>query len=735
MEEQNRQPNAANTAPDSQQNLKPDQNGGNSLKDFLKTPWYGLRPDLILHPGPIEHDGQRSWVLEDPVRGNNFRLGFVEGELIYRLSVEPDLDKAAANLYTTTGLRPTPQEILSFIGMLQRESLARIPPDEAVRRESAGEGTAPPFLRKILQGTIFFQVPLIRPDRFLAKTLPWVKPLWSPAARWFYLICGILGLALTLPEIELYLGTINYLFTPQGAFAFILCLVTLKIGHEFAHAYTAKAMGLHVPSMGIFFIVLWPLLYTDTTDAWKIPDRRRRMWISAAGVLFELVVAGLALLYWALLPDGILKSLMFFLSGTSLVSSVFINLNPFMRYDGYYLLMDAWGIDNLRPRAFAMLRHWTRQRLLGWKEPAPEIHPNRNWMIFYGFLALLYRLFIGLAIAIAVYYLFFPALGLLILGVEIWIFFIRPLYFEIKSVVRERKKIGSRKRAAITGGVLLTLILLLLIPLPRYTHLPSLLLYEGANRLDAPSAGRIVMSLPEPGKSVRKGDLIIRIQSGTLRHEVEGARFDLASVRATLQSLGGGGEQGAYRNWLLEEENRLMAVLEKLTQAQSLLEIRSPADGRITDVNPDLYKNAYVNRETYLFTVADPEVREVRAYVHERLVQGVSAAVGESAKIRFGASKAPAITGRLREKSLFPVYYLPNESLLDAAGGSMISVSDTRGLRPKDAYFTFLFEVDRSPKWLPHGMPGWIWLPRESRPILTGAIETIWKHLTERGLF
>ena len=339
-----------------------EQSGGKQpLDSLLEHRWMGLRSDLVLYPGPLDFDGQRSWVLEDPVRGNNFRLGHAEGELLYRLTTEPDLESAVRKLYNTTPLRPTIQEIVAFITMLQREHLAVLPADRVVAQE-VGSKPSPNGrpLHQILQGQIFFRIPLLRPDAFLRRTLPLVSLLWTAPLKWAYLICGIVGLGLTLQEIEQYLGTASYLFTPLGSFAFILCLCLLKIGHEFAHAYTAKSLGLHVRSMGLFFIVIWPLLYTDTTDAWKVPDRRRRMRVSAAGVVFETVVGGIALLVWAVLPDGILRSLLFFLSGTSLLSTVLINLNPFMRYDGYYLLMDYWGVDNLRPRAFAMFRHFLR---------------------------------------------------------------------------------------------------------------------------------------------------------------------------------------------------------------------------------------------------------------------------------------------------------------------------------------------------------------------------------------
>jgi len=707
------------------------------LKDALKTPWRGLRADLILHPGPLDHDGHRSWVLEDPVRGNNYRLGYAEGELIYRLTVEPDLDKAAANLYATTPLRPPVEEILSFITMLQNESLAKLPEEETVRRESAaGAGRKPPFFQRLLQGAIFFRIPIVRPDRFLSRTLPYVSALWSPAARWGYLLIGLFGLILTLPELELYLSTVSYLFTPQGAAAFALCLALLKIGHEFAHGYAGKAMGLHIRSMGIFFIVFWPLLYTDTTDAWKIPDRRRRMWISGAGVLFELTVAGMALFLWALLPDGILRSLMFFLSGTSLLSSVLINLNPFMRYDGYYILMDWWGIDNLRPRAFAMLRYAVRRKLLGWTGPVPEVHPNRRSLVFYAVCALIYRLFVGIAIALAVYYLFFPALGLLVLLVEIWIFFVRPGIGEVMAVVRKRHLIGSKWRVAATClgfGVLLALVFA---PLPRFQHLPALLLYRNATAVTAPADGRIAAAMPTEGRTVDAGERIIRIESDRLQHEADNLRFDLASLQARLRSVGGGGEQGAYRNWLQAELSRVTAAREKLDEAIAMLEIPAPLSGRVSDVNPDLYKGAFVRRGTYLFSIGNPRRRELKAYAHEGQVGHLKKVADETVRVRLPDPGAPAIHAELREQSRFPVYQLPNESLLDVAGGPIVSGEDGSGRRPRDAYFAFTFEITRKlPDWLPHGMPCWIWLRGDSVSLAGSFLGSLWQNLTERGVF
>lgn len=702
-----------------------------SILDMLDIPWAGMRHDLRIYPGPLDNDGQRSWVLEDPVRGLNFRLGYAEGEMFYRLTTEPDPDTALTRVYETTALRPSPEEAAAFIKMLQRERLANLPADTIIGAEKeAAESHTPSFFRKILQGIIFFRIPIFRPDQFLSKTFPVVSVLWSPVFRWIYLACGILGLIFTLQNLEIYVSTVNYLFTPLGSIIFLVCLTLLKIGHEFAHAYTAKSMGLHVRSMGIFFIVFWPLLYTDTTDAWKLPDRRRRLQIAAAGVLFELVIAGIALLLWSQLPNGILRSLMFFLSGASVVSTIFVNLNPFMRFDGYYILMDLWGVDNLRPRAFAMLRWKVRRWLLDWKGPIPEIHPNRNALIVYGSLALLYRLFIGFSIALAIYYLFFPVLGLILFVIQLWIFILVPLKYEVLSVLKLRQFIGSKRRVAVTVASIIIIFLLFIVPTPRIERLPCLSLYKSTMRMDAPESGRLASPLPEIGKEVLPNELLTRLESDHLLHEAQKIQFDLKMTKSYINTLGAGGEQGAYRNWLLAEEERLLAAYEKVEQAIAQLEIRAPIAGKIVDVNDKLHEEAFVARGIYLFTISDPTHQEVKAFAHEKLVKKIDQI--QTAKVKIPGNES--FYAEFKEKSNFPIRFLPNESLYEFAGGPIVSIHDALGYRPRDSYYTYTFDVKTPPEKNPHGTPSWIWVRGDNQSLLIEAINRVLKSLTERGI-
>lgn len=712
-----------------------------SLQDLLKIPWMGVRPDLILHAGPLDSNGERTWILEDPVRGNNYRLGYAEGELFFRLTTEPTLDEAVKRLFATTTLRPTPQEILNFVSMLQKEHLAILPPETVIQQESKKTSVdSSSIFQKILHGSIYFKIPLIKPDRFLTKTLPYVSWLWSPFFQMLYLCCGGIGLIRTIQEIERYTATVSYLFTPQGVYSFVACLILLKIGHEFAHAYTAKFLGLHVRSMGVFFIALMPLLYTDTTDVWKVPNRRQRRWVSIAGIMFELTIAGIALLLWSVFPDGILKSIMFFLSSTSLVSSIFINLNPFMRFDGYYYLMDAWGIDNLRPRAMALLRHGVRRLLLDWKGPIPEHHPRHRSLIFYGICALIYRIFIGFSIAVAVYYLYYPIVGIIVVLIAIWMFILQPLWYEISSVIKERKYIGSRTRLLISSCCLGCLILFIILPLPRYERLPCLLIHKNTSKMVAPASGFLMTELPMLHSSVAEGDILAKIVDESLTYEAENIKFDLAGVQSRINYLGSGGEQGAYRMWLMAEQERLQAALEKVNLAISQLEVRSPVNGKIVDINEELYKGASVYKGMYLFTIANPEEYEIKAYVHERLIKKIDSFEINQANVHFPGFNFQKLKAYFKEKSVFPVRYFPNDSLFDFAGGPILSVDEPSGRKdnlriPRDTYYTYTFEVVPDHPQIPHGLPAWIWVKSQYQSFGKQAISKIWQKIMERGFF
>ncbi|MDQ7016694.1 MAG: biotin/lipoyl-binding protein [Gammaproteobacteria bacterium] len=677
-----------------------------SLQEQLKMPWLGLRSDLKIYPAPL-NQGARSWVVEDPVSGQHYQLGVEEGEFFLHLSREPNLDAALLAFIKNTSFRPSLVDILAFIERLQQEGLALLPLEDQLSRATETSSAAGSFAQRLLHGYVYFRIPLLRPDRFLSRTYSSVAWLWSAGMRAFYLLAGLLGLLLSFQQYEYYADSSSFLFTPNGLLGFALSLVVLKIGHEFCHAYATKSLGLQVRSMGVALILLWPVLYTDTSDAWKLSSLRQRLKISSAGVLFELVVAGIALLLWAVLPDGLWRSLMFFLSSTSLASSLLINLNPFMRFDGYYLLMDWWGVDNLQPRAFALLRHRVRCWLVDWQGAVPEQHPQQRRLVIYAALTLVYRLVLALTIALLVYHMTFPALGLLLLVVELWIFILRPLWSEVRDLYQQRALWGEPYYLWRSGILLGVLLLMFALPLPSMERLPALVLYENSQRLHAPAAGKLVVWRVRLGQRVQRGDLLAQLQDERLQKQRVTNQFDLKMVELRLSQSSNGGEQGGYRHWLLAEKARLLAALATLRSAEQLLQVRSGREGWVVALNERLRAGVFVAKKSHLLTVASDQEVTVTAYMTEALRSQMPPLA--ELRSRLLLPELGWFDLRATALSPLPVRRLPNQSLYDFAGGPLVALRQGGKVEPKEAQFALQLKLESRPLNLSHGERAWVW--------------------------
>ena len=182
---------------------------------------------------------------------------------------------------------------------------------------------------------------------------------------------GVVGLFLVGRQWDAFVSTFLHFFNWRGAVMYgaVLCLV--KVVHELGHAYTATRFGCRVPTIGVAFMVMVPVLYSDVSDSYRLSSKRKRVAIAAAGVVAELGLAAVATVLWAFLPDGPLRSMAFVVATSSWIMSLTVNLNPLMRFDGYYLLADGLGLPNLQDRACAFGQWKLRQLLFGAGSPQP----------------------------------------------------------------------------------------------------------------------------------------------------------------------------------------------------------------------------------------------------------------------------------------------------------------------------------------------------------------------------
>ena len=183
--------------------------------------------------------------------------------------------------------------------------------------------------------------------------------------------------------------------------------------HELGHAFTATRYGSKVASMGVALMVMLPVLYSDTTDAWRLNSRRQRIHIGAAGMIVELYLAIIFTFLWSFLPDGVMRSAAFIIATTSWIMSLAINLNILMRFDGYYILSDLLAVENLQDRSFALGKWRLRELLFDMGMPAPgNFTPLlRRKLIIYAWSVWIYRFFLFLGIALLVLSFLFQVTG------------------------------------------------------------------------------------------------------------------------------------------------------------------------------------------------------------------------------------------------------------------------------------------------------------------------------------
>jgi putative peptide zinc metalloprotease protein len=598
-------------------------------------------------PGPADPDGSPTWILHDPARSRFEKAHWEQIEVLRRLATEPSAAAVVERLRRETTIRATVQEIESFCrGLIQRgltvESSVS-PAAELARRRRLQH---PPWWQWLAHRYLFFRVPLLRPDSFLERTYPSLRWLCSAPLLSLYVLAGLLGLYLLLQRPEEYLSTFAAFLSWQGLLAYAVALSLVRLVHEFAHAYAAKAAGSRVPEMGVAFMVLWPIPYTDVTDTWRLASRRQRLRISLAGVFGELIIAGLALLVWGASPPGPLRGIAFVISSVSLLSSLVVNLNPAMRFDGYYVLSDLLGEDNLQARAFAVTRWAYRRLLLGLADPPPDppaTRRRRMVLIAYSIYAWVYRFFLYLGIALLVYSRFTKLLGIALFVMEISFFILRPVVREVRSLWQLRHRIGWNPRSIGTALVLVLLLLWLALPLPRRLTAPAVLQPAREQALVVPAGGRLShLHAGLPGR-VEAGTLLLRVESRELRQRLRLLRLEVDRLKVLRRQAARPGRDEHLAR-LGRRLARARAALLQARAEEEQLSLRADFSGEVVRVSETLRRGAIVAADAEVARLADVDHLQIVALIGED--SGTACRPGATVRF-YPHSGGPPATGQV----------------------------------------------------------------------------------------
>ena len=657
-----------------------------------------LREELDLLPGPTQPDGQPSWTLHDPVRNQFFRIDWPTLEVLQRWDMdEPEQIALDINAHTTLAM--TADDVMAVAQFLVQHQLVQAIAEGASRKmtEQLQRMQGSP-MKWLLHHYLFFRIPLLKPDAWLTR--------WLPVAQWFgsrtfgalTLAALLLGLTQVARRWDVFSASLVDTFNLEGLLAYGVALFFVKLLHELGHAFTAKHYGCRVPAMGVAFLVMWPVAYTDTNETWRLTNRFQRLRVASAGILTELVIAVWATLAWGLLPEGSLQSAAFVLATTSWVATLAINASPFMRFDGYFILMDALDMPNLHGRSFALARWKLREWLFGLGEAPPEhFSPGtERALIAFAWGVWIYRLVLFLGIAVLVYHFFIKLVGIFLFLVEIVWFVAKPLWAEI-SVWRQlwpriTRQAKSRKTAI---GVAMACVLLVM-PWPGRIGASAVLRPQASWPVFAP-AGALVQTLPfKQGDLVTKGSplVVLYVPDLVSREKTLQARLGQQRWQAEAATF----DEDMRKRWKVAEQSlyTTQAEMQGVQAEQYQFAPVAPYDGRFYLADPDLTVGQWVGKKEPLGVLVQTDTTwRVEAWLDEDEVARVR--VGQYALFSSDSATGPVLSLKVVNVDKDASRNLPRHELAGPLGGSVMAREKSGQWIPERAVYRVAMEVQNMP--------------------------------------
>lgn len=606
----------------------------------------GARVQRLVVRGEVWH----ALVRADVTR--SFRLNAAAWSLVGRCDGQLTLQRLwEICLHECGDAAPTQDEVLDLLARLQAAGLVafdRLP--QATAADAAGRFLPPGDEPEAHQRSTWlaWRIPLGCPDRWLASLARRLAPLLRVLGRPAVLLgLGASLLAtLVMQASQLSAETLSLSQSPHGLALALLLYPVVKLLHELGHGIVARHHGAPVPQWGISVLMFVPVPYVDASAASALPQARQRLAVAGAGIAVELMLAGLGLLVASQVQPGQVRDAALMLVFIGVLSTLAVNANPLLRFDGYHMLCDAMELPNLATRSH---RWWMQalQRCCLQAEPRQPLlaAPGEAlWLWAYAPLALAMRWAVCAAVL------------MWLAGVSVWLGTVTALGFGWALVLRplwrgwqgwQRAGLpadlqGKARARGLMAGLVLLLVTCV-VPWPQRTLAQGVWWLPESALVRTQVEGFVAEVLVQHGDVVAPGDVLLRLESPALESE-------LAQQQARLQALEAEHWQalredparavqlGFDMQALKAEQARTQALLEqRWVRAQAAGPVAIPGEsdlpGRwlprgalvahVMTEEPPLVKVAVAQEASVLLAQAQPRVQIQRASPLSPLREGV----------------------------------------------------------------------------------------------------------------
>jgi putative peptide zinc metalloprotease protein len=513
------------------------------------------------------------------------------------------------------------------------------------------------------------EVPLFDPNDFMDRTISWIRWWWSPwfVIPWLVVFAAVLGF-LTY-HWSVYWASFWGLFdvTRKSLWDWVVLIGLMFVSgiwHELGHGYTCKRFGGEVHKIGVTLFYFEPAFYCAVDDAYMFPKRSHRAYVVFGGAYFEMMMCSVAMVLWLTTPVEWWihewSLIVVLLSGLSLI--VF-NLNPLIKLDGYYLLMELVDVPDLRENSFEYIGNLFKKYLFHLSVTEKPISRRRRRIyLVYGTLSVLYTS----TIMIVIYYFvegylvdWFGPTGYLILFAILALIFRRRFTDGVRFMkhlwLDKRDLLRTKTGAAVAAGLVVAIVLLATLPRTA-TRVAAPFVVEAGDRavLRAPADAVIRHVAVREGTEVDAGEIVAVLENPELASERTRAEADLHRLgreEAWAHGRGDTALEHQKKREIQEARIRLQILDDKLGR----LSLSSPMDGTVSTPHVESREGAYLREGETFCTIDRLDSVRLAVSVPELDLQEIE----EGTPVRMLAHTYPLRTLEARVLSIAPVARTP----------------------------------------------------------------------------
>ncbi|MCE4555789.1 site-2 protease family protein [Roseateles cellulosilyticus] len=518
------------------------------MQALLSEHWHALR-----HLRPRLRDGVqplhrllrgKPWVLlSDPVSQRFHRMTPEVWRVLSLCDGRRTLDQvwdAACAEAVDGGASISQHELVQLVSALHSNDLlqTQVSPDAGEVFERFERQRKAKFKQNWLN-LMSLRLPLFYPDGWFDRQRSLARALFSTPVALLWLVLVLPAAFLGVQHWhELTENLSDRVLSASNLMLLWFVYPVVKAIHEWAHGLAVKARGGTVREIGLLFIIFTPVPYVDATSSYAFPSKWARAQVAAAGIMAELALGAVALYVWLAAEPGLLTAVVYNVILIAGVSTVLVNGNPLMRYDGYFIATDLLELPNLAQRAQSYWVYLSDRWLFGARDAEPPLaSTGERWILaLYGAIAPVYRFVItvGLIWFVASEYLL---VGAVMAVMAAWQALVMPVWKAWKHLdeggsLARRRGLAKRRTALGVAGVLA---LLGLVPLPFYSVHQGVVWLPDEALVRTDAAGQISAVQAAPGSTVARAAPLLTIDNLPLKAELAQAAAALAQTEATLR--------------------------------------------------------------------------------------------------------------------------------------------------------------------------------------------------------